>query len=158
MKALYAGSFDPITLGHLDIIERASKLYDELTIGITVNLEKHCSYTFEERVHMVKETTKHLSNVKVDRCEGLLADFVNDGDYDVVIRGLRNTSDFNDEQSMANLHSHLYKKAETIFLISNPEYSFISSTMAKQVITLGGDGTMLVPDAVLKYMKGKMGK
>lgn len=158
MKALYAGSFDPLTLGHLDIIERASKMYDELTIGITVNLEKKSMFTFEERVNMVREATKHLNNIRVDKCEGLLADFVNTGDYDVVVRGLRNSTDFDDEQTMANLHRHLYKKAETVFLISSPEYAFISSTMAKQVISLGGDGTMLVPETVLKFMKGKLGK
>lgn len=158
MKALFAGSFDPVTLGHLDIIERASKLFDELTIGITVNLEKNSAFSFDERVHMVEEATKHLPNVKVDKCEGLLADYVNFGGYDVVVRGLRNASDFEDEQTMANLHRHLYKKAETVFLISRPEYSFISSTMAKQVISLGGDGSMLVPEPVLKYMKGKLGK
>lgn len=158
MKALYAGSFDPLTLGHLDIIERASKMYDELTIGITINLEKKSMFTFEERVNMVREATKHLNNIRVDKCEGLLADFVNTGDYDVVVRGLRNSTDFDDEQTMANLHRHLYKKAETVFLISSPEYAFISSTMAKQVISLGGDGTMLVPETVLKFMKGKLGK
>lgn len=158
MKALYAGSFDPLTLGHLDLIERASKMYDELVVGITVNLEKKSMFTFEERVKMVKDATSHLKNVKVDKCEGLLADFVNNGDFDVVVRGLRNGTDFDDEQTMANLHRHLYKKAETVFLISNPEYAFISSTMAKQVISLGGNGEMLVPKTVLEYMKGKLGK
>lgn len=158
MKALYAGSFDPLTLGHLDLIERASKMYDELVVGITVNLEKKSMFTFEERVKMVKDATSHLKNVKVDKCEGLLADFVNNGDFDVVVRGLRNSTDFDDEQTMANLHRHLYKKAETVFLISNPEYAFISSTMAKQVVSLGGNGEMLVPKTVLEYMKGKLGK
>ena len=158
MKALYAGSFDPLTLGHLDLIERASKMYDELVVGITVNLEKKSMFTFEERVKMVKDATSHLKNVKVDKCEGLLADFVNIGDFDVVVRGLRNGTDFDDEQTMANLHRHLYKKAETVFLISNQEYAFISSTMAKQVISLGGNGEMLVPKTVLEYMKGKLGK
>ena len=158
MKALYAGSFDPLTLGHLDLIERASKMYDELVVGITVNLEKKSMFTFEERVKMVKDATSHLKNVKVDKCEGLLADFVNNGDFDVVVRGLRNGTDFDDEQTMANLHRHLYKKAETVFLISNQEYAFISSTMAKQVISLGGNGEMLVPKTVLEYMKGKLGK
>lgn len=158
MKALYAGSFDPLTLGHLDLIERASKMYDELVVGITVNLEKKSMFTFEERVKMVKDATSHLKNVKVDKCEGLLADFVNNGDFDVVVRGLRNGTDFDDEQTMANLHRHLYKKAETVFLISNLEYAFISSTMAKQVISLGGNGEMLVPKTVLEYMKGKLGK
>lgn len=157
-KGLYAGSFDPITLGHLDIIERASKLCDELIVSVVVNLEKTTMFTFEERMNMVKEATKHLSNVKVDICEGLLADFVNNNDFDVVFRGLRGVADFDDEREMAELHSKLYNKAETVFLMSSGKYSFISSTMAKQVVSLGGDGSFLVPDAVLNIMRKKLGK
>ena len=156
-KALYAGSFDPLTLGHLDIIRRASALFDELTIGVTVNLEKKSLFTFDERVEMIKEVTADLPNIKVDECKGLLAAYVNDNDFDVVVRGLRNTADFVDEESMAQLHRHLYKKAETVFLISDAGYEFISSTMAKQVVGLGGDGSGLVPPQVLDKMKGKMG-
>ena len=101
--------------------------------------------------------TADLPNIKVDECKGLLAAYVNDNDFDVVVRGLRNTADFVDEESMAQLHRHLYKKAETVFLISDAGYEFISSTMAKQVVGLGGDGSGLVPPQVLDKMKGKMG-
>ena len=156
-KALYAGSFDPMTLGHLDIIRRAAKIFDELVIGVTVNLEKKTMFTFEERMEMIKEVTKDMPNVTVDKCEGLLADFVNNNGFNVVVRGLRNTMDFDDEMSMGQLHKHLYKNAETIYITAKDEFSFISSTMARQVVSLGGDGSMLVPEYVLDTMRKKLG-
>ncbi|MBQ4468103.1 MAG: pantetheine-phosphate adenylyltransferase [Firmicutes bacterium] len=156
-KALYAGSFDPMTLGHLDIIRRAAKIFDELVIGVTVNLEKKTMFTFEERMDMIKEVTKDMPNVTVDKCEGLLADFVNNNGFNVVVRGLRNTMDFDDEMSMDQLHKHLYKNAETIYITAKDEFSFISSTMARQVVSLGGDGSMLVPEYVLDTMRKKLG-
>ncbi|MBQ2160256.1 MAG: pantetheine-phosphate adenylyltransferase [Firmicutes bacterium] len=156
-KALYAGSFDPMTLGHLDIIRRAAKIFDELVIGVTVNLEKKTMFTFEERMDMIKEATKDMPNVTVDKCEGLLADFVNNNGFNVVVRGLRNTMDFDDEMSMDQLHKHLYKNAETIYITAKDEFSFISSTMARQVVSLGGDGSMLVPEYVLDTMRKKLG-
>ena len=156
-KALYAGSFDPMTLGHLDIIKRAAKIFDELVIGVTVNLEKKTMFTFEERMDMIKEVTKDMPNVTVDKCEGLLADFVNNNGFNVVVRGLRNTMDFDDEMSMDQLHKHLYKNAETIYITAKDEFSFISSTMARQVVSLGGDGSMLVPEYVLDTMRKKLG-
>ena len=156
-KALYAGSFDPMTLGHLDIIRRAAKIFDELVIGVTVNLEKKTMFTFEERMEMIKEVTKDMPNVTVDKCEGLLADFVNNNGFNVVVRGLRNTMDFDDEMSMDQLHKHLYKNAETIYITAKDEFSFISSTMARQVVSLGGDGSMLVPEYVLDTMRKKLG-
>ncbi len=158
-KALYAGSFDPLTLGHLDIIERAAHIFDEVTVGVVVNLEKKTLFTFEERMDMIRRSTAHLANVSVDKCEGLLADFVNRNDFNVVVRGLRGVGDFDSEQQMAQLHQHLYKEnVETVFLISDAKYAFISSTMAKQVISLGGEGSMLVPPYVLEMMKGRFEK
>ena len=158
-KALYAGSFDPLTLGHLDIIERASNIFTEVVVGVTVNLEKKTMFTFEERMEMIREVTKDLPNVTVQMCDGLLADFVNNNGFNVVIRGLRGVSVFDSEKQMAQLHQYLYKdKVETVFMMADSKYDFISSTMAKQVISLGGDGTMLVPPHILKTMKGKLGK
>lgn len=158
-KALYAGSFDPLTLGHLDIIERASNIFDEVVVGVVVNLEKKTMFTFEERMDMIKEVTKHLPNVTVSMCDGLLADYVNNNGFNVVVRGLRGVSDYDLERQMAQLHQYLYKdKVETVFLISDSKYDFISSTMAKQVISLGGDGECLVPPHILNIMKGKLGK
>ena len=158
-KALYAGSFDPLTLGHLDMIERAAHIFDEVTVGVVVNLEKKTLFTFEERMDMIRRSTAHLANVSVDTCEGLLVDFVNRHDFNVVVRGLRGVGDFDSEQQMAQLHQHLYKEnVETVFLISDAKYAFISSTMAKQVISLGGEGSMLVPPYVLEMMKGRFEK
>ena len=94
IKALYAGSFDPLTLGHLDIIERAANIFDQLVIGVVVNLEKKTMFTFEERMEMIAEATAGIPNVKVDMCDGLLADFVNKNRFNVVVRGLRGTGDF----------------------------------------------------------------
>ena len=158
-KALYAGSFDPLTLGHLNIIERAAGIFDEVVVGVVVNLEKKTMFSFEERMEMIEEAVAHLPNVKVDMCDGLLADFVNDNGFSVVVRGLRGMSDFDSEQQMAQLHQYLYNdKTETVFLMSDSKYAFISSTMAKQVISLGGAGDNLVPPCVLKKMKGRFNK
>lgn len=155
-KALYAGSFDPMTLGHLDIIQRAANIFDEVVVGVVVNLDKKTMFTFEERMEMIAEAAERLPNVSVAKCTGLLADFVNDNGFNVVVRGLRCMSDFDSEQQMAHLHEHLYHdKIETVFLMADAKYSFVSSTMAKQVISLGGDGEKLVPANVLKRMKGK---
>ena len=155
-KALYAGSFDPLTKGNLDLIERASNIFDELVVGVVVNLEKKTMFTFEERMEMIEEAAGHLPNVKVSMCDGLLADYVNQNGFNVVLRGLRGMSDFDSEQQMAQLHQHLYRdKVETVFMMADAKYAFISSTMAKQVISLGGDGTELVPENVLKKMKGR---
>ncbi len=158
-KALYAGSFDPLTLGHLNIIERASNIFDEVVIGVVVNLEKKTMFSFEERMAMIDEATAHLTNVKTAMCDGLLADFVNENEFNVVVRGLRGMGDFDPEQQMAQLHRHLYKNnTETVFLMSDAKYAFLSSTMAKQVISLGGDGEHLVPPCVLEKMKGRLKK
>ena len=158
-KALYAGSFDPLTLGHLDIIERAAGIFDEMVVGVVGNLEKKTMFSFQERMEMIKEAVAHLPNVKVDMCDGLLADFVNDNGFNVVVRGLRGMSDFDSEQQMAQLHKYLYNdKIETVFLMADSKYAFISSTMAKQVISLGGKGDMLVPPCVLEKMKRRLNK
>ena len=156
-KALYAGSFDPMTLGHADIIKRASKIFDELTVLVTVNLAKESLFSYEEREEMMKEVLSGLPNVSVDRCDGLLADYVNENGFNVVVRGLRNTTDFDQEVAMDQLHKHLYNDCETVYIISEDRYGFISSSMAKQVISLGGDGSVLVPGPVLKRMREKYG-
>ena len=155
-KALYTGSFDPMTNGHLDIIRRASRMFDELTVGVIVNPSKISMFTEQERVDMIKEVTKDLSNVKVDTFKGLLADYVNQGDFDLVVRGLRATTDFEYEIQMAQMNARLFNKGvESVFLMTSPEYSFISSSMIKEVVSLHGDAEGLVPDIVLEKMKEK---
>lgn len=158
-KALYAGSFDPVTMGHLDIIRRAAKLCDELVVGVIRNPQKSSMFTEEERIGMIKLSTFDLPNVRVDAFSGLLADYVNSNDFDIVIRGLRGTTDFDSEIQMAQLHSILYNdKVETVFLMTSPEYSFISSSMVKEVYLLDGNVDRLVSREVLEFMNSKFSK
>lgn len=158
-KALYAGSFDPVTMGHLDIIRRAAKLCDELVVGVIRNPQKSSMFTEEERIEMIKLSTSDLPNVRVDAFSGLLADYVNSNDFDIVIRGLRGTTDFDSEIQMAQLHSILYNdKVETVFLMTSPEYSFISSSMVKEVYLLDGNVDRLVSREVLEFMNNKFSK
>lgn len=152
-KALYTGSFDPLTNGHFNIIERAAKLYDELTIGIIVNPSKRSMFSLEERVDMIRETVRELDNVKVDCFSGLLADYVNENGFNVVVRGLRAAMDFEYEIQMAHMNARLFNEmVETVFLMTDPKYSFISSSMMKEVHSLGGSIEGLVPDEILKRM------
>lgn len=158
-KALYAGSFDPVTMGHLDIIRRAAKLCDELVVGVIRNPQKSSMFTDEERIEMIKLSTSDMPNVRVDAFSGLLADYVNSNDFDIVIRGLRGTTDFDSEIQMAQLHSILYNdKVETVFLMTSPEYSFISSSMVKEVYLLDGNVDRLVSREVLEFMNSKFSK
>jgi pantetheine-phosphate adenylyltransferase len=155
-KALYAGSFDPITNGHFDIINRAARQYDKLVIGVISNPSKTSYFSLDERKEMIQEVTTHLKNTEVDSFSGLLAEYVNKNHFDVVIRGLRAIADFEHEISMAQMNARLYKNnVETIFLMTSPDYSFISSKMVKEVHDLGGSIDGLVPDKILEIMKQK---
>lgn len=156
IKALYTGSFDPLTNGHLNIIERAAKLYDELTIGIIVNYSKKSMFSLEERKEMIEESLSHLDNVKVEFFSGLLADYVNENKFNVVVRGLRAAMDFEYEIQMAHMNARLFdEQVETVFLMTDPKYSFISSSMMKEVHSLGGSIDGLVPEVILKKMDDK---
>ncbi|MDO5302651.1 MAG: pantetheine-phosphate adenylyltransferase [Clostridia bacterium] len=158
-KALYSGSFDPMTNGHLDIIERASKMFDELIVGVIVNPNKNALFTKEERVAMIEEVTAHLPNVKVDCFQGLLADYVNENGFDAVVRGLRATTDFEYEIQMAQMNARLFNDGiESVFLMTSPRYSFISSSMIKEVVSLGGCVKGLVPEYILEQIKEKYAK
>ena len=160
--ALYAGSFDPITNGHLNIIERASHMFDTLTVGVIGNASKKPLFTLEERCAIVRKVTEHLPNVEVDTFQGLLADYVNEHGFQAVIRGLRATSDFEYEIQMAQMNARLYKKGtETVFLMTDPQYSFISSSLIKEVVSFGGEVTDLLPtyanERVLEKIKNIKG-
>ena len=158
-KALYSGSFDPPTSGHLDIIRRASRLFDELTIGVIYNPQKAPLFTLEERVALIREFTADLENVVVDDFSGLLADYVNEKGFDVVVRGLRATTDFEYEITMAQMNARLFAPGtESLFLMTSPEYSFISSSIIKEVVSLGGCIDGLVPENVLAAIKNKYSK
>lgn len=149
-KALYTGSFDPMTNGHLDIITRVSRMFDELVVGVIVNPAKHPLFTKEERVAMIREITDELPNVTVDSFEGLLADYVNRNRFNAVVRGLRATTDFEYEIQMAQMNARLFDPGiESVFLMTSPEYSFISSSMIKEVVSLNGCVEGLVPEKIM---------
>ena len=156
-KAVYAGSFDPVTNGHLNIIERAAKMYDELTVAIVVNPRKSGFFTVDERVEIMREVTSHIPNVRVDKFSGLLADYVNENGFVAYVRGLRATTDFENELQMAQMNARLFTKdTETVFLMTDPQYSFISSSLIKEVASLGGSVDGLVPEYVVSRIKEKV--
>jgi pantetheine-phosphate adenylyltransferase len=156
-NALYAGSFDPVTNGHLNIIKRAAGIFDTLTVSVVVNPGKNCMFTVDERLEILKEVTRDIPNVRVDKFSGLLADYVNENGFTAVVRGLRATMDFENEIAMAQMNSLLYNKGtETIFLMTDPQYSFISSSIIREVMSLGGSIDTLVPEYVINRMRDKL--
>jgi pantetheine-phosphate adenylyltransferase len=157
-KALYAGSFDPITNGHLDIINRAARQFDKLVIGVIENPSKAPYFAVGERIEMIRAVTGDLVNIEIDSFSGLLAEYVNNNDFDVVIRGLRAITDFEYEIQMAQMNARLFDgNVETVFLMTSPSYSFISSNIIKEVFLLGGDVKGLLPEVTLETMKRKRG-
>ena len=156
--AIFAGSFDPIHNGHLDIIRRAAKMYDEFTVAVTVNFSKKSLLTPEERIALIEELTADMPNVKVVRIDGLRADYVNAHAFTADVRSLRNTADFNYEMPIAQGSAYLYNNTETVFLFTDPKWSFLSSTMIKEVASLGGDISEWVPANVLDKVTKKYEK
>lgn len=156
LRAIYPGSFDPVTLGHMDIIRRSSNIVDELIVGVLNNNAKTPLFSVEERVKMLKEATKELENVQVVEFEGLLVDFAKEMDAKVVIRGLRAITDFEYELQMTQTNHKLEPDVETLFLTTSIEYSFLSSTTVKEVAAFGGDITQFVPEVVVKAIEEKM--
>ena len=154
-KAVCPGSFDPVTNGHLDIIARASKLYDEVTVGVLVNKTKNGLFTLDERMDMVRETTAGYGNVIVESFDGLLVDFAAARGIPVIVKGLRAVSDFDYELQMAQMN-HSLAGVETLFLSTNPLYSFLSSSLVKEVATYGGDVSGLIPEIVLKRLTQRL--
>jgi pantetheine-phosphate adenylyltransferase len=150
-RAVCPGSFDPVTNGHLDIIARASALYDEVTIAVLVNSSKSGLFTLEERVEMLRETTSEFSNVVVESFRGLLVDFCQARNIAVVIKSLRSVSDFDYEIQMAQMN-HGQGDVETLFLATNPLYSFLSSSLVREFATYGGDVSGLVPESVSRRL------
>ena len=146
-RAVCPGSFDPVTLGHLDIVERASKIYDEVTVAVLVNKKKSSLYTVDERMALLADVTAQYGNVKVDSFHGLLVDYCKARDIPVIVKGLRAISDFDYELQMAQMN-HGLAGVETMFMTTNPLYSFLSSSLVKEVATYGGDVSGLVPPLV----------
>jgi pantetheine-phosphate adenylyltransferase len=154
-RCVCPGSFDPVTNGHLDVLARASRLYDEVTAAVLVNPGKRGLFEVPERIEMLREVTAELGNVRVDSFEGLLVDYCRDRGIPVVVKGLRAVSDFDYELQMAQMN-HRQTGLETFFVATNPEYSFLSSSLVKEVARWGGDVGGLVPDAVLARLRGRI--
>ncbi|MDK2886519.1 MAG: pantetheine-phosphate adenylyltransferase [Thermosipho sp. (in: thermotogales)] len=152
MKAIYPGSFDPITLGHLDIIERAAKIFSEVYIVVMENKRKKYTFSLDERIEMIKESTKHIKNIKIDCFKGLLIDYVKKNNIDVVIRGLRAVTDFEYELQMAMANKEMCPNVDTIFLMTDKKFSFLSSSLVKEVAYFGGDISSWVPKNVEKKL------
>jgi len=146
-RAVCPGSFDPVTLGHLDIIGRASKLYDEVVVAVLINKSKKSMFSVEERIEMLGEVTAQYGNVTIDSFHGLLVDFCTARGINAIVKGLRAISDFDYELQMAQMN-HGLQGVETLFMPTNPLYSFLSSSLVKEVATYGGDVSGLVPDLV----------
>ena len=151
--AVYPGSFDPITNGHIDVIVRALHIFDGLIISVTKNPEKKPTFSIEKRLKMIKESTKHLPNVTVEAFDGLLVDFAKKKQAHAVIRGMRALSDFDYEFQMALTNRKLDPEFETIFLMTDAKYSYLSSSLVNQISSLGGEVTGMVPQVVEKYLK-----
>ena len=156
MRAIYPGSFDPVTYGHLDIIKRAAMITDELIVGILQNKSKNSLFSVEERVTMLNEVTKEIENVKIVPFEGLLVDFARQMDAKVIVRGLRAITDFEYELQMSQTNRKLDSDVETLFLTTSLEYSYLSSTTVKEVASFGGDITQFVPEFVAKQVTEKI--
>lgn len=153
-RGIYPGSFDPMTNGHLDIITRAAKIVDELIVAVLLNPKKGTGLlSVEERIAVMKEATKHLENVKIDSFSGLLVDFAYQKQARVIIRGLRNGSDFEQEMNMAQINSSLLKGLETVFLMTAPEHAYMSSTAVREIVCFGGEYEAFVPPAVADKLK-----
>ena len=154
-RVVCPGSFDPVTNGHLDIISRASQLYDEVVVAVVRNPNKTSMFTAAERVELIREATKQHDNVRVHRFEGLIVDFCRDNDISAIIKGLRAVTDFDYEMQMAQMN---YSQAgvETLFMTTNPLYAFLSSSLVKEFARYGGDVSGLVPRAVLERLNSRL--
>jgi pantetheine-phosphate adenylyltransferase len=153
--AVYPGSFDPLTNGHVDIISRGARLFDRIIVAILVNAEKAPLFTMDERVEIIRSVFKTHSNVEVDTFDGLLVDYVERRDAQVIVRGLRAVSDFEFEFQMALMNRRLRPKIETVFMMPAEQYTYISSRLIKEVFSLGGRVEGLVPDLVEQRLRGK---
>jgi len=154
-RVVCPGSFDPVTNGHLDIISRASRLYDEVVVAVLINITKKSLFTVEERMEMLREVTTQYGNVRVDSFHGLLVDFCEANGISAVVKGLRAVSDFDYELQMAQMNYSM-AKVETMFMTTNPLYSFLSSSLIREVAKYGGDVSGLVPEQVIGQLRARL--
>ena len=157
-RAVYTGSFDPITLGHLNVIERSSRLVDELIVGVGINIGKRAMFTADERIALIRRMTDQLGNVTVKKFDGLAVRFVRDCDARVIIRGVRSLSDMEAEFTMTLANRKLDADVETVFLMADEEFSHVSSSLIKQIATMAGDEELarFVPQAIIPDLREKL--
>jgi pantetheine-phosphate adenylyltransferase len=154
-RAVCPGSFDPVTNGHLDIVKRAASLFDEVTVAVLINRNKAGLFSVEERLDMLRQTTQEFPNVMVDAFHGLLVDFCRERGIAAIVKGLRAVTDFDYELQMAQMNSSL-ADVDTVFVPTSPEYSFLASSLVKEVASHGGDVSRLVPDLVLRRLTARL--
>ena len=154
-RVVCPGSFDPITFGHLDIVERASSIFDEVVIAVMVNKTKQTLFTVEERIEMTKEVTGKFPNVKVDSWSGLLVDYCKTNDISIIVKGLRAVTDFDYELQMSQINLQL-QGVETLFLSTAPAHSFLSSSLEKEIASHGGDVSSYIPTILLERLKNRL--
>ena len=155
--AICAGTYDPITMGHLDVIERASRIFPRVVIAVASNPGKHPMFNLEERMELVRQSTAHLPGVSVDCFSGLLVNFAESKKVRVIVRGLRAFSDFEYEFQMALTNRKLKPRIETLFLMPKQDYSYVSSSNVREVAELGGDTSVFVPDPVQRVLEARFG-
>ena len=155
-KAVYPGTFDPLTFGHLDVVERGSKVFDEVIVAIGINPIKEPLFNVKERKQMIADHIKHLKNVKVDSFEGMLVDYLRKKNIHIILRGIRTVSDFEYEFQMALTNRAVRKDIETIFIMTSEQYSFLNSTLIKEAASLGGDVSAFVPADIEKSLKKRL--
>lgn len=154
--AVYPGSFDPITNGHVDILERTSGLFDRIIVAVVQNVYKKALFTPEERVALIRETTSHLGNIEVDCFSGLLVDYLKEKKACIIIRGMRSLTDFEYESHMSMINKKLLPEVDTIFVMADSNYICVSSSGVKEAAMLGGDVSSMVPEAVIRGLKHKL--
>ncbi len=154
--AIYPGSFDPVTNGHLDIIKRSSAIFDKLYVAVSINRSKTPLFTVEERIELIRRVTKSIPNVEVVTFNGLLADFAREKGANVIVKGLRAVTDFEYEFQMALMNKKLNPETETLFMTTSQNYSFLSSSIVKEIGALDGDLTGLVPEEIVNEIKMKL--
>jgi pantetheine-phosphate adenylyltransferase len=154
-RAVCPGSFDPVTLGHLDVIGRAAGLFDELVVAVLINKKKQGMFAVDERIAMLNEVTAHLPNVRADSFHGLLVDYCREHDIKAIVKGLRAVTDFDYELQMAQMNQRL-SGVDTLFMSTSPEFSFVSSSLVKEVATYGGDVAHLLPPSVHRRLADRI--
>ncbi len=154
-RVVCPGSFDPITFGHLDIIKRASSIFDEVVIAVLVNQTKKTLFTVEERISMIQEVTKEYSNVTVDSWSGLLVDYCKQNEIPMIVKGLRAVTDFDYELQMSQINLQL-QGVETLFMSTAPAHSFLSSSLVKEIASFGGDVSSYIPEVLLDRLKSRL--